>query len=294
MNIITQLQGGLGNQLFQYATARALSLQKKASLLLDCDWYSKLYRDVTPRDLLLTEFNTVGTTIAISPEIEKPNWLRRISQKFWPLNPFIFAEKSPYQFDPSLNQSPAFQQQNLYLMGYWQSFKYFESIKSILHTELTSLMPLSQHYQTYFEKIEATHSTMVHVRRGDYISLGTANSVHGTTTLDYYLRGMNLQINKNEDTQFFVFSDDLDWAKKNLAHQERLIFIESLNTKDAVIQELELMKHCKNHLIANSSLSWWGAWLRKNSEGIVICPKNWTNNLTMNWDDLLPSTWMRL
>lgn len=294
MNIITQLQGGLGNQLFQYATARNLAIQKGVPLLLDSDWYCKIFKDVTPRDLLLPELNIAESIVFCNPNIKKPKRLRRISQKFLPLDPFIFIEKTPYHFDPFLSHAPAFQRQNLYLMGYWQSFKYFESIRSMLQNEVTPAAPLSRHYLAYLEKIEFTNSAMVHVRRGDYFSLATANRVHGIITLDYYIQGMNLLLNRNQDIQFFVFSDDLDWAKKNLPHQERLVFIEPLGTKNSAIQELELMKHCKNHLIANSSLSWWGAWLRKNTDGIVICPKSWTNDLTMNWNDLLPTIWMRL
>ena len=89
-------------------------------------------------------------------------------------------------------------------------------------------------------------------------------------------------------------SDDLDWAEKNLPHQERITFIQSLDADDAVVQELKLMTSCQNHLIANSSLSWWGAWLGKDLNKTVICPKKWTNDMSANWDDLLPSTWTRI
>jgi hypothetical protein len=295
MNIITQLQGGLGNQLFQYATARALSLQKKATLLLDSGWYSKTYEDVTQRELLLKELNTAGTLISSLPApIKEPKRLRRIAQKFWPITPFIFTESVPYQFDRQLSKSPAFLKQNLYLIGYWQSYKYFESIKAILEKEVVPLAPLAPQYKNYLEKIQSTYSAMVHVRRGDYINSKSANKVHGNISLDYYLNGMNLLIEHNLSTHFFIFSDDLTWAKQNLPHQDRMTFIESLETRNAAAEEMELMKHCKSHLIANSSLSWWGAWLGRNPNAIVICPKHWTNDLAMNWDDLLPSTWIRL
>lgn len=294
MNIITQLQGGLGNQLFQYATARALCLQKKAVLLLDSGWYSKAFEDVTPRELLLKELNIAGALICVLPTPKKPKRLHRIAQRFWPTSPFIFSESMPYRFDRGLNKSPAFLKQNLYLIGYWQSYKYFESIKSILEMEIVPLSPLATQYKKYLEKIQSMHSAMVHVRRGDYVNLESANKVHGSIGLDYYLDGMNLLIENNLNTHFFVFSDDLKWAKQNLPHQDRMTFIESLEARDAATQELELMKHCKSHLIANSSLSWWGAWLGRNPNSMVICPKYWTNDLAMNWDDLLPSTWIRL
>jgi hypothetical protein len=294
MNIITQLQGGLGNQLFQYAAARAVALQKKAALLLDSGWYGQIYEDVTPRELLLKDLNTIGALISVQPPLNRPKCLHRIAQKFWPINPFIFAESASYRFDQRLSKSPSFLGQNLYLMGYWQSYKYFESIRSILEKEFFPLKPLALLYKGYLEKIQSTQSAMVHVRRGDYINLENAKRIHGSIGFDYYLNGMNLLIENNPETHFFVFSDELKWVKQYLPFQERMTFIESLDTKDAVVQELELMKHCKYHLIANSSLSWWGAWLSKETGGIVICPKNWTNDLTMNWDDLLPPSWLRI
>ncbi len=294
MNIITQLQGGLGNQLFQYATARALSLEKKAALLLDSGWYSKTYKNVTPRELLLKELNTAGTLIPLWSAPKKPKRLRRIAQNFWPITPFIYTESTPYRFDRRLNKSPAFLKQDLYLIGYWQSYKYFESIKSILEKEVVPLAPLAPQYKNYLEKIQSTHSAMVHVRRGDYVNLESANKIHGCISLDYYLNGMNLLIENNRSTHFFVFSDDLVWAKQNFPHQDRMTFIESLETRNAAVQELELMKHCKSHLIANSSLSWWGAWLGRNLNAMVICPKHWTNDLSINLDDILPSKWIRL
>jgi len=294
MNIIAQLQGGLGNQLFQYATGRALAFQKQATLLLDHSWYTQTYDDVTPRELLLSELNTKGSLISFQPKIRRPKRIQRIAQTFWPINPFIFVEQAPYRFDPHLNKSPAFKQQNLYLMGYWQSYKYFESIKAILQSEISPKKAIDTHYQSYLQKIQSTTSAMVHVRRGDYVNLASAAKVHGFIGLDYYLEGMKLLLGKNPETHFFVFSDDIDWAKENLPYPERTTFVQSINSSDAVIQELELMTHCQNHLIANSSLSWWAAWLSKNPNGVILCPKKWMNDTSLDLNDLLPPSWQRI
>lgn len=294
MNIIAQLQGGLGNQLFQYATARALAHQKQVSLLLDQSWFAATYENVTPRELLLDKLNTKGAMIHYLPEIKRSKRLRRIAQSIWPINPFIFVEKAPYQFDIRLSKSPAFQKQNLYLMGYFQSFRYFEDIKSILQTEITPKQDIDPHYQGYLSQIQSSQAAMVHVRRGDYIHLPSAATVHGFLGLEYYQKGMDILLDQHPQTQFFVFSDDIDWAKSNLPHQEKITFIQSINDNTAVIQELELMKHCKSHLIANSSLSWWAAWLSKSQAQNVICPKKWTNDSSIHWDDLLPSNWKRI
>lgn len=294
MNIIVQLQGGLGNQLFQYATARAQSHQHQTSLLLDQSWFSRSYDDVTPRELQISALNTKGALISLDSPHKKPNRIRRVLQKLWPINPFIYSEQTQYSFDPSLIKAPSFKTQTLYLMGYWQSFRYFDSIKKILQSEISPKAPLDAHYQNYLKKIQASNSVMVHVRRGDYVHLANAAKIHGFIGLDYYTKGMSILLNNNPETHFFIFSDDLAWVKANLPHQDKATFIKTLETSDAVIQELELMTHCQNHLIANSSLSWWAAWLAKNSNNTVICPSRWTNDISVNWDDLLPAHWQRI
>lgn len=294
MNIIVQLQGGLGNQLFQYATARALAHRHQTSLLIDQGWFTKTYDDVTPRELLLTTLNTKGAFISLDSPPKKPKLIRRILQKVWPVNPYVYSEKTPYCFDPYLTKAPTFKAQNLYLMGYWQSYRYFDQIKNILQSEISLKVSLDTHYQNYLNQIQASKSAMVHVRRGDYVHLANAAKIHGFVGLDYYAQGMSNLLSKDPNTQFFVFSDDLVWARSNLPHQDKITFIQTLESSDAVTQELELMTHCQNHLIANSSLSWWAAWLAKNPANTVICPSRWTNDFALNWDDLLPAHWQRI
>jgi hypothetical protein len=294
MNIIAQLQGGLGNQLFQYATARVLAQKCHSPLLLDHSWFIKIYDDVTPRDLLLSSLNIQGTLISFEPPPQKLKRIRRILQQLWHTNLFIYSEKTPYHFDFHLLSAATYKARNLYLIGYWQSYRYFESIKKILQAEISPKLPLDAHYQNYLKQIQASTSAMVHIRRGDYVHLSSASKVHGFVGLQYYQKGMAVLLDKIPDITFFIFSDDLDWAKENLPHQERSIFIQSHESRDAVIQELELMTYCQHYLIANSSLSWWGAWLSKHENNSVICPKKWTNDECMNWDDLLPSHWQRI
>lgn len=294
MNIIAQLQGGLGNQLFQYATARALAHQHQTSLLLDQSWFTKTYDDVTPRELLLSSLKTKGALISLDSPPKRPKRIQRILQKLWPINPCVYSEQTPYRFDPRLLKTPTLKTQNLYLMGYWQSYRYFESIKKILQSEVSPKAPLDAHYQSYLNQIQAGNSAMVHVRRGDYVHLASAAKVHGFLGLDYYQQGMAMLLDRNPEIHFFVFSDDLDWVKANLPHQDKITFVQSLADSDVVIQELELMTHCQHHLIANSSLSWWAAWLAKDLNNTVICPSRWTSDLAMNWDDLLPAHWQRI
>jgi hypothetical protein len=179
-------------------------------------------------------------------------------------------------------------------LGYWQSFRYFDSIRQQLIHEIRPINQLSPQYQIYLEKIKGCLSAMIHIRRGDYVNLPVAAKAHGFLGLDYYQNGMRLLLENDIHTHFFVFSDDLDWAKANLPHQEKITYIETANEKTAPIQELFLMTQCQRHLIANSSLSWWSAWLSVDQNPLVIAPKRWTNDLDKEWDDLLPSHWQRI
>ena len=294
MNIIAQIQGGLGNQLFQYANARAIAHKYQSPLLLDQVWFTKINKDVTPRALLLFKLNIKGDLISTESMMKKPKLIRKILQRLWPVKHHIYAEKFHYKFDPGLEREPALKAQNLYLIGYWQSYRYFSDIKQILKTEITPNRPLDLNYQSYLEQIQSKSSAMVHVRRGDYINQVSANKIHGFIGLEYYQKGMEILLRKNSNIHFFVFSDDLAWAKENLPYQNRITFIDSIDCKDAVVQELELMTKCQYHLIANSSLSWWGAWLAENENGTIICPKRWANDEDIAWDDLLPSHWQRI
>lgn len=293
MNITTQIQGGLGNQLFQYATGKALSNRLGYPLQLDINWFSQGWEDVTPRQFLLPELKLNFGIAHVESPIAAPKRWRRIAQAILPINPYVLSDR-PYRFNQKLNHFKPYANQDVYLMGYWQSFRYFDSIRSQLISEIKPTQALSNHYQSYLEKIQGTSSALVHIRRGDYIHLPVAAKVHGFLGLEYYKKGMDLLLAKDPATQFFIFSDDLNWAKANLPYQERLHFIENANEHNAPVEELFLMSQCKRHLIANSSLSWWGAWLNSNPNPFVIAPQNWTNDTHKSWDDLLPPEWQRI
>ena len=293
MNITTQIQGGLGNQLFQYATGKALSSRLQGPLLLDIDWFNHGWEDVTPRHFLLPELKLSYQLTASGLDIKPPKRWRRIAQMFLPLNPYVLKDR-PFRFNQSLGTFKPYASQDIYLMGYWQSYRYFDSIRKELITQIQPAVGVLPHYQDYLAKIQSSLSAMIHIRRGDYVHLPVAAKVHGFLGLDYYQQGMDILLASNPDTQFFVFSDDLDWAKANLPHQDKVTFIQSANQPSDPVQELFLMTQCQKHLIANSSLSWWGAWLCDQPNSQVIAPRQWTNDLDKNWDDLLPAQWQRI
>lgn len=293
MNITAQIQGGLGNQLFQYATAKALSIRLKRALQLDISWFSHHWEDVTPRHFLLPELRIDYELTNHVQTIQSPKRWRRIAQRFLPLNPYFLKDR-PFRFNSDLNTFKPYTSQDIYLMGYWQSYHYFNAIRDLLIMEIRPAGALSDHYQEYLEKILRRPSAMVHIRRGDYVHLPFAAKIHGFLGLDYYQKGFDLLLASDPNTHFFVFSDDLKWAKDHLPRQDNICFVESIGEKNAPVQELFLMSQCQKHLIANSSLSWWGAWLSNSKVPLIIAPKYWTTDRNKNWDDLLPQHWQKI
>ena len=294
MAIIAQIQGGLGNQLFQYAAARAIAHHYQSDLLLDINWYQHHHEDVTPRQYQLENFQIFETANFSGETPSIPKRWRRLLQERLCVSPFIFVEKQHYFFDKKVFDLNLPSRQDLYLMGYWQSYKYFDDIRSLLQHELGLKFALDAHHQAYFEAITQSSSTMLHVRRGDYVSLHSASRVHNVVDLAYYHRAMKKALEYDPSAQFFIFSDDLEWAKGHLPYQERLTYIEPREGRDDVVKELSLMRACKSHILANSSLSWWGAWLKKYDGGFVIAPSRWVNDRNVTLDDLFPTNWLCL
>jgi hypothetical protein len=296
MTITVQLQGGLGNQLFQYASAKHFAMRLSKPLLLDDIWFTEHHEDTTPRTLSLP-YLKVPIAISRSKEwVVRPRKSRMRLQAVLPLNPYYILESQPFTFDPHrFSLSPVFGR-DYYLMGYWQSFRYFEGIRHVLVNELVPQKPLRSYYQAVLQNIQGSSaSCMIHVRRGDYVHLAQANHVHGVLTLDYYRRAIEHMQKRTSHMQFFVFSDDIAWVKAHLLVPGEVQFIEGGRDDLAAVEELYLMTQCQNHIIANSSLSWWGAWLCNAKEQEVICPNQWLRVPNKNnFMDLLPSTWQRL
>ncbi|MDD2505652.1 MAG: alpha-1,2-fucosyltransferase, partial [Bacilli bacterium] len=135
-------------------------------------------------------------------------------------------------------------------------------------------------------------SDSLHVRRGDYVLNSTTNKVHGTCGINYYNKAIDIVTKENPEAVFFVFSDDCDWARNNLKINHEKYFID-FNGKENCHEDIRLMSLCKHNIIANSSFSWWGAWLNNNKNKIVVAPKKWFN-VKINTKDLVPENWIKI
>lgn len=288
--IIIKLLGGLGNQLFQYAVARGLALIHNTDLFLDISGYSSSIL----RKYELGVFN-INASIA-SPDILKYVPFS-ISDACYLNIRHVFSGNIKIQYFKEKNF--AFQKEilslpdNIYLDGYWQSEKYFSFFEGILRKELSFASQPSIINQEHLERIKRCNSVSVHIRRGDYISNRKTMDIHGFLGTDYYARALNLVKEKITGPTIFVFSDDIDWAIENFKTDLPTHFIDH-NRKENAYEDLRLMCTCKHHIIANSSFSWWGAWLCKNPDKVIIAPKRWFNTPKIDTRDLIPDSWIVL
>lgn len=286
---IVKVSGGLGNQMFQYAFAKAYSLKNNCEVLLDISWYEN--EDdlgvVAKRNFELEVFN-INLKFATKEEIEickdkksnshLPKLIRKVLNRPKCVSNEVF-EKDAGVFDSELLNL----KDNAYYEGFFQSEKYFKDFRDEILKDFTLKLSLDDKNNEMLKQITSTNSVSLHVRRGDYVKL---QSVYKLCTLDYYNQAINFICQRVENPHFYIFSDDCEWVRENLKieHENTIVNINKEGYFD-----LELMKNCKHNIIANSSFSWWGAWL---NNGIVVAPKTWF--VKMLDTDIIPENWTRL
>lgn len=286
--ITVKLNGGLGNQLFQYATGRALSMKWGVPLRMDASNY--LYYDVHPIRIHNMNYNAEiyshpGKVYKAINSVKFQNLLSKLG-----LRPDLYIEDS-IEFDPRIfNLGP-----KTTIYGYFQSEKYFSDIRNQLLEEISikeaCLLPIMQQ----IHDIESCESTIsVHVRRGDYVTNSSANNVHGLCKLEYFSSAVEfvLKSSKKKNVKIYVFSDDIEWCKSNLNLGYECIYLSGQENSPEL--DMHLMSLCKHNIISNSTFSWWAAWLNKNPEKIIVCPKRWFKNPVYNDVDIIPCEWVRL
>jgi len=292
--IIVQLTGGLGNQMFQYALGRVLSIKHNTGLYVDTSTYDHISQSDIPRSYELNVFG-IPTEIASDQNLSKfgkPNKYNVLLNQYFNLGldpyPKNYIKESDHLFQPEVLNSP----DNVYLSGYWQSEKYFIAYRGQIIEDFKSRSADRSSVNTsILKQIKSSNSVSLHVRRSDYVTNPTANVYHGVLDIDYYKKAMKLIDQKIVSPIYFVFSDDPEWVKKNIKSQFPMVYVSHNLGKDAH-EDLRFMSLCKHNIIANSSFSWWGAWLNQNPDKIVIAPKKWFNDKSINYKDLIPQGWI--
>lgn len=290
-HVIVALQGGLGNQLFEYAAGVALAQRLGAGLFLD-----------------VSSYDGPGTRHYALAPFRLPEEVGRLDRTPWPRGSRLdrlyralarrlglprcglpaFIEQEP-GFDDRFSAV----QRPVLLDGYFQSADYFADVAVIIRARIGLPRSLGAASQAVLRQIEQTESICMHVRRGDYVSNKGFNQFHGVCGLDYYSRALPIVGADMVAPHAFVFSDDPGWVKENM-HLPCAMTIVDANTEDAAHEDLWLMAACRRFVIANSSFSWWAAWLGSAADKIVVAPEQWFANGTPEPNRLIPSDWIRL
>lgn len=312
--VIVNLIGGLGNQLFQYAAARSLADKHNTSLRIDLSWYATQ----TDRQYQLDEFCLKAKParswdyLRINPYLGLSRMVRGLVGNRWSriLGWLIdrsgqtsiyrpgsvggdsreLADKGMacqrfFHFDPDFFGLP----DNVYLSGFWQSYKYFDDVRQQVLQEIVLRRPLNSDCLALLEGISTVESVSIHVRRGDKVQ----NADYNATDIEYVANAVREIEKRVEQPVYFVFTDDLEWVTANLDIDSEVIFA-GMRARMTDCEELVMMSHCKHNIIAESSFSWWGAWLNGNRDKIVISPspQRWINLDDYRKHDLLPEEWL--
>lgn len=292
--IVIQLQGGLGNQMFQYAMAHVLADKNKVPIKIDKRFFDfkKNSRGCTPRNFELGIFYNSFLQASESDLIPLTNLsnINKIKKRIGLNYPKIYEEPS-FDF-----QSKAFSIKSpVYIKGYFQSYKYFIGYEDLIQNFFSfPINRLDNNNLELLSDIKLGNSISIHVRRGDYVQDKKTQQFHGNCSLQYYFDAISLLVSKNKDVKLIFFSDDSDWVKEqfeNLPYSK--IFIDH-NKNENSWKDMFLMSCCAHNIIANSSFSWWAAWLNENPHKTVIAPKNWFAETEKNTNDLIPTEWIRL
>jgi len=285
--IVSRLIGGLGNQMFQYAAGRALALRRGVSFGIDIRAFADYKTHTFGMQCFSVNLNEAPSWLLPNPPAE--GRLQRMLRRLMPTPLNVYSEKT-FTFDAAVLSLP----DGVYLDGYWQTEKYFADFSDLIRSDLTVRHAPSAANQAWLGRIAQAHSVSLHIRRGDYISNPAAAAVHGTCDIGYYERAVAyLRHATGVDPVLFVFSDDPDWVAANLCLPYQMHLIRD-NDASANYEDLRLMTACHHHIVANSSFSWWGAWLDGRPDSITIAPVRWFVRDAPDARDLVPQRWVRL
>jgi hypothetical protein len=292
MKIYIHCEGGLGNQLFQYALGRTLAIKTGAKLVLDpweawrkdsrpvvLDKFEIRARQITPLENIVCRLVDSQTLrpFASALRICAPGLLPQV------------VRRRVHGFDPAILEI----RKSVYLDGWFQSELYFRDQAEVLRGELRLRGAPSAANQECLNQIAPVQSICVHVRRGDYVSDPHILKRIGICGLDYYRAAIDFVRQHVSSPVFFIFSDDPEWTRANLDVPEPRHFI-SHNCNVADWEDIRLMSACRHFIIANSTFSWWGAWLGAFAGKIVVAPKQWFAEPTISTKDIVPTSWIRL
>lgn len=293
--ITIKIQGGLGNQLFQYAVGKAVELRHLLPVQYDISFLNdKTKREhFTPRDYELSVFN-------INPKLIENTQFAKYK---YPLSAKdslkVFLKsilRKPYFFwliEDDIKKIPLVTKKNVYLEGFWQSESLFAEYRKEIVQSINIKSHLLKLDNSLLEAILSKNSVSVHFRRGDYVNDTVINSHHGVCSLEYYENAVRYIQQKEKTIVLFIFSDDLEWVKNNYSPDVETIYVNGHEGFNSYL-DMVAMSQCKHNIVANSTFSWWGAWLNENPEKIVVAPEKWFDSPNKKSNHIIPEDWVKL
>ena len=277
--LIISLKGGFGNQLFQVVNGINLSKKFNKKLVIDLSSFNKMnFSRNTKRNYELDFLNF---------NYEKINYLSfffKFYSKF--SKNLVYIKEKNFNFHPIVLE----ENKSYFIEGYWQSYKYFENNKS----DICKFFDKTKNnliHNSFSKIIKRYNSVCVHIRRGDYVNDINTNRFHGLCDINYYKKAIALMKERTPNAKFFFFSDDIHFLNKNFGKNKDYIIVS--NEKNNLIDEFVMMLSCNNFILANSSFSWWAAFLSSNFNKTVIAPSKWFN-ANINTSDLIPKEWIQI
>ena len=288
------IYGGLGNQMFQYAFFTGLNAHVKNNQLSFSGFLyykhhngfdlCRAFRIAMPLHLKLLNFFLTYGSFVYKNKVGS-FFFRKLITWYHKKKYFIYAEKEEFEYDANV-----FKQQNVFFKGTWQSVLYFKDITETIKQKFVFNVPKDRLNQNLADKINDCNAVSIHIRRGDYLSV-IWHSSHGViNNTEYYEKAMGYIESKIPHPHYFIFSDDINWVKQNLKTSNCTYVNHNKDKKS--FADMYLMSLCKHNIIANSTFSWWAAWLNKNENKIVVMPEKWLN--TKDCNQIFPDKWIKL
>ena len=287
--------GGLGNQMFQYAAGRALAMRLGVPLKLDLSWFDTVQNSTTPREYMLHAF-PIEATAAILGEVEgiayrKQNFFLKLLRRSKKRSQY-YVKEPLYNYWAGFNLLTA----PVYLDGYWQQQDYFVDITNSIRKDFVFPAFTCREAEDLAAKISVTTASVcIHIRRGDYAVNPIVKHVHGLCTPEYYTQALKILTQRlGKELSLFIFTDDPAWVRKSFDTQGYpTTMVDFPEHQDKPWDDMHLMSCCTHHIIANSSFSWWGAWLSLGC-GMVVAPKNWFAVAEKQNDTPVPIGWIKI
>lgn len=284
--IIVRAIGGLGNQMFQYAFYKMLKHYNQ-NVLLDISDYDihNHHNGFELESVFKVKYFKANDSQIRKLSYDKKSVIYRTLKKI-----FNIELTKRTEFNESLHEIIKFDEykKDIYFNGYWQSEKYFIDISDDIKSDFKFKNDLDSNNSMLIDKLINEKTVSVHIRRGDYLK---TKSFLGVCDINYYNEAINIIKQKVKNPQFIFFSDDIEWVKGNFKLEDKCHFVDWNKGKDSY-KDMQLMSMCKHNIIANSTFSWWGAWLNENSNKIIICPKKWSNDEKHKIEDIAPKNWI--